>query len=300
MKAMILAAGFGTRLSPLTLTLPKAMMPVGNRPVIDRVIEYLKWNGVDEIIVNAHHFSNRIVSYLAGGERFGLQIEVRVEPEILGTGGGLKNVEDFWGEEPFIVMNSDILVDLDLSEALRAHRERQPLATLVLHDCMPFNMIKTDGNGRITEIGHEIGSGRLAFTGIHVVSPELLGHIPAGVKYDIIGCYRSLIRSGRPVGGYVSSGHYWRDMGTIESYVLSNKEALKGSSFLVGGSSCVHESVSLEGWAVIGERCVIEEGAKIGSSILWDNVRVRKGVKITESIVTSSKDVSKDLTGEIK
>jgi len=100
MKAMILAAGLGTRLRPLTLSRPKALMPVGNRPMIDRVIEYLKRCNIDELIVNAHHQKEQLVAHLDNGWPFGLNIRVKVEPKILGTGGGIKNTEGFWDDKP--------------------------------------------------------------------------------------------------------------------------------------------------------------------------------------------------------
>ena len=298
MKAMILAAGLGTRLKPLSLQKPKALMPVGNRPVIDRVIGYLKAHNVSRIVVNAHHMHGQIVQYLDKGRTFGVEIDVRVEPEILGTGGGIKNTEDFWDEGPFIVINGDILTDIDLGPAIDAHQSNRALATLILHDCKPFNQVTMDEQMNITDIAPKSGEGRLAFTGIHILDPAMLAHIPSGVFSNIIDSYLGLIRSGGAVMGYVSSGHYWRDIGMLDSYVLANKEAAKGQS-LISEDCSIHRSVFLSDWAVIGRGAVLGQGVEIKRSILWEGVKVKNRVKIMDSIVTSSRVVKHNLFNEI-
>jgi mannose-1-phosphate guanylyltransferase len=299
MKAMILAAGMGTRLMPLTLSRPKALMPIANRPVIKGVIEYLKKHGVTEMVVNAHHLSDHIVKYLEGGKPFGVEIEVKVEPAILGTGGGIKNTSGFWGAESFLVINSDIVTDLDLSNAINVHRKMGNIATLVLHDCEPFNKIKIDESSKILEISDSRHTGNLAFTGIHIVNPELLDFIPEGAYFDIIECYRQLIGSESQIGAYVAHDFYWKDIGAIREYILANKEALKGTPFLIPRNCTIDESVTIKDWAVIGEDCLLEEGADVRRSILWDQVKVGKGVRIIDSIVTSSKEVTSDIISEI-
>jgi mannose-1-phosphate guanylyltransferase len=299
MKAMILAAGFGTRLRPLTLIRPKALMPVANIPVIDGIIEHLRRHGVKEIVVNAHHLSEQIVAHLDGGLPFGIKIEVVVEREILGTGGGLKNTGGIWGSDPFIVANSDIVTDIDLSDALSIHKKKGNIATLVLHDYRPFNTVSIDGSSAIVDISDKPDTGRLAFTGIHIVNPELLGYIPDGEYFDIIKCYRYLIKNGDRVGAYVVRDHYWRDIGTINSYILANKEAVGGTSSLISEKCRIHYSAALKDWAVIGENCLLEEGVEIKRSILWDGVKVRKGVSVIDSIVTSSKEIVGDTISEV-
>jgi len=303
MKAMILAAGLGTRLRPLTSKRPKALLPVANRPLIERTIEYLKAHGISEIVVNAHHCHRQIVEHLTNDSDFGIGIDVRVEPEILGTGGGIKNTADFWDSEPFIVINGDILTDIDLSEPYEIHQRKRALATLILHDYGPFNKIRVDSALDIRDIPHETALDkprRLAFTGVHVINPALLKYIPNGVFSDIIDCYRGLIKSGSPPHAHVIKGHYWRDIGTVGSYFLTNREyAMEENSFLVAPNCRIDPSVTLAEWAVIGENGDLEEGVEIKRSILWEKVRVKKGVKVIDSIVTSSKEVKVDLINEI-
>jgi len=298
MKGMILAAGLGTRLRPLTLDTPKALMPVCNQPMIDWVIGYLRGYGVDELIVNAHHHQEQIVSHLDGGKPFGLNIRVAVEPRILGTGGGIKNTEGFWNNSPFFVMNSDILTDIDLSRALQAHQAAGCLATLVLHDCGPFNQVRIDDNLHILDIGSEPAPGRLAFTGIHIIEPDLLDHIPEGEFSNIIDGYLRLIQDGYLIGAHVSQGHYWRDVGTIGSYLFANRESLKGNPWLLGENSRLDPSATIRDWAVLGNRTVVEAGAEVVRSVLWEGVTVKQGVRIMDSVVTSFRTVEEDLVGQ--
>jgi NDP-sugar pyrophosphorylase family protein len=250
---------------------------------------------VDELIVNAHHLQGQMVSHLDGGRPFGLRIQVTVEPRILGTGGGIKNTEGFWDDAPFIVINSDILTDIDLARGCEAHQERGSLATLILHDCEPFNQVRINDDLDILDIAPEPGPGRLAFTGIHIVEPDLLSHIPAGEFSSIVDCYLKLIREGRPIRAYVSRGHYWRDVGTIRSYLLANQEALHGNQRLSGGGCRIHPSAVIRDWAVMGHGTVLEAEAEVGRSVLWEDVTVGKGIRVMDSIVTSSQVVNKDL-----
>ena len=299
MKAMILAAGLGTRLRPLTFSRPKALMPIGNRAMIDRVIEYLKKYNTDELIVNAHHHQEQLVAHLDGGRPFGLKIQVKVEARILGTGGGIKNTEGFWDDEPFVVINGDILTDIDLARACEAHQKEGNLITLILHDCEPFNQILINERLDIMDIAPKACPGRLAFTGIHIIEPEILSHIPKDRFYNIIDCYQKLIREGRPIRAHVSKAHYWRDVGTIESYFLANREVLQENPILSGPGCRIHDSVRLKEWAVIGQDTNLEEEVEIRRSVLWEGVKVNKGLRVIDSIVTSSKEVREDLVGNI-
>ncbi len=291
MKAMILAAGLGTRLRPLTSDRPKALVPVGNKPLIDRLIQYLKEHHVSEIVVNAHHHPQQVVKHLDCGKPFGIDIDVRVEPDILGTGGGIKNTEDFWDADPFFVINGDILTNIDLGQALESHQKSKNLATLILHSYRPFNYVRIDKDLNIKDIASESHPTRLAFTGIHIIEPELLNHIPSGVFSNIVDCYRQLMKSGKPIRAYISKGHYWRDIGTVSSYVLANRESLQGDSFLIAPDCRIHESARLRDWAIVGENACLEKNIEIRGSILWKNVRIKSETKVIDSIVTSFKEV---------
>ncbi|MBN1626891.1 MAG: NDP-sugar synthase [Deltaproteobacteria bacterium] len=300
MKALILAAGLGTRMKGLTEKRPKALMPIANRPVIARNIEYLMSFGVRHFAVNAHHHHVQIVEYLNGGIPFGVEIDVRVEKDILGTGGAIKNFSDFFGDDPFIVLNADILTDIDLEKAYNCHVNSGKIATMILHDYEPFNQIMIR-DSHIIDISRQKSPERLAFTGIHIISPDILSYMPESGYSDIIDCYNRLIRSGKAIGAYVSERHYWRDIGTPESYIAANRERLEfeNRSFIVGHDSEIALSASFTGWAAAGRGAVLEDGVEVKRSILWDNVTVKKGVKITDSVVTSLKVIDHDLMKEI-
>ena len=203
-------------------------------------------------------------------------------------------MSDFWDDAPFVVINGDILTDIDLGKAYKTHCDRQNLATLVLHDYTPFNQIQVDNNLNITDIALEARPARLAFTGIHIIESELLTYIPEGVFSSVIDCYRRLISQGRPVRAHIPGRHYWRDIGSVGSYLLANKEALKKGGFLLGPNCRVHSSARLNDWVVIGQGARLEEGVQITRSVLWERVKVKKGVRVIDSIITSSREVKFD------
>ncbi len=286
MKAMILAAGFGTRLEPLTHKRPKALVPVANSPMVDRTIAYLKEHGIKEVVINAHHLSEQFVSHFRHPALFGIPIHIAVEKDILGTGGGIKNVEDFWNDEPFVVINVDIITDIDLRAALRAHTQNRNLATLVLHDYPQFNQVRIDTRGNIKDFYEKAQPGLLAFTGIHILSKPVLDYIPRGTFYSIIDAYRSIIEDGGAVGSYVPAGHYWTDIGSIESYIQANKEMVGGRKVLAGKDSTIHPSATLDGWVVVGPGSKIGENAFVQDSILWEGVEIGRGASVVNCVIT--------------
>jgi NDP-sugar pyrophosphorylase family protein len=301
MKAMILAAGFGTRLRPLTEKIPKVLVPVANKPVIDRIIFSLKRFGVSRILVNVHHHANLLKSHLESG-RHGIDITLSEEPDILGTGGGLKKTMDFWDDEPFMVLNGDTMTDIDLQSALHAHITSGRIATLILHDHPAYNKISLNENADITDIPTAYPphmQERLAFTGIHILKPRLLKAIPGNGYSDIMDTYRALISSGTPIGGYVVENHHWHDIGSLDSYVAANRTFLEETPFLVGTGCRIHPQASLRDWAVIGKDTVVEKGAQISRSIIWEKVSVRQNVNVADSIVTDRREVTASLQNQI-
>jgi mannose-1-phosphate guanylyltransferase len=300
MKAIILAAGLGTRLKTLTANRPKALMPILNRPIIARTIDYLKSHGVNHIAVNAHHHFKQVLDYLRNGKPFGIEMDVRVEEEILGTGGAIKNFSDFWGADPFIVVNGDVLTDIPLAAAYEYHLRSDRPATMILHDYEQFNQVMVNEDCQVIDISRQKSYGRLAFTGIHILSREVLSYIPGPGYSDIIDSYRTLIQSGA-LGAYISKNHYWRDIGSPDSYIAAHGEILAATKhpFVIGPNSIIDRSVELRGWAAIGEKAILEKGSIIEKSILWDNVTLKEGVRIFNSVVTSSKLIDRDLIDEI-
>jgi aminoglycoside/choline kinase family phosphotransferase/dTDP-glucose pyrophosphorylase len=223
MKAMILAAGLGTRLRPFTTNIPKPLFPVAGRPLLDIIIHRLQKAGCEAIIINTHHLYKKIDSFLAG-QKYSIPVFTSYEPFILGTGGAIKNVEGFWDDQPFMVINSDILTDIDLRDVYDFHLNHKYTATLVLYDCKKFNNVLITKENFIggfddKENNENISYKRkLTFTGIQVLDPDILNFIPENLFYSIIDAYRNLIFSGKRLKAFIEQEHYWKDIGTPGSY----------------------------------------------------------------------------------
>ena len=223
MKALILAAGFGTRLAPHTHRLPKPLFPVAGEPVLGRTIATLKRAGCHGIAVNAHHLADQISDYLLRND-FGLPVVVSHETEILGTGGAIRHLVDYWDSEPFIIINADIVTDIDLAKVYQDHRRQVGPVTLVMHDREPFNQVWVDSSDRVIgfdRFGASLNTGRhqkMAFTGIHVVDAEIVRWIPPDEFCDIISVYQHILEEGEIIHAHVVKGHYWQDMGSPARY----------------------------------------------------------------------------------
>jgi NDP-sugar pyrophosphorylase family protein len=222
---MILAAGLGTRLRPLTDRLPKPLLPIAGRPMIEYTLAWVAAAGIRQVMINLHHMGDRI-RQTVGRERFGLEISYSDEPEILGTGGGLKRVERFFSDEPFLVVNADVLTAVDPNAVIGAHLAKQPLATLVVRrdpEAAAYGALGIDHDGRIRRF---LGRGPKAsapledvmFTGVHVLDPRIFADLPAaGVFSPITDAYIAIVERGAPLMGYLTDAP-WIDIGTPERY----------------------------------------------------------------------------------
>lgn len=223
MKALILAAGYGTRLAPHTHFLPKPLFPVAGKPVLGRLIATLKHAGCHGIAVNTHHLADQISDYLSRND-FGLPVVVSHETEIMGTGGAIRRLVDYWDSEPFIVINADIVTDIDLARAYRDHRRRAAPVTLVMHDREPFNQVWVDSSNKVIGFDRfrvlpDTGRHRkIAFTGIHVVDAGIVRWIPPDEFCDIISVYQRILDEGGIIHAHVATDHYWQDMGSPHHY----------------------------------------------------------------------------------
>lgn len=221
MKALILAAGFGTRLAPHTDHTPKPLFTVGGRTVLDRLIDALAAAGAQAVAVNTHHLHERIERHVAR-QHYPLPVTVHREAQILGTGGAIRNLSAFWDTAPFMVVNSDIVTDIDLRAVYAWHLAHPGPVTMVLHDCPRFNQVSVNAAGEVVAFhsaaARDGARGRLAFTGIQVIDPQVLAHIPAGRFVHIIDVYRDLLAAGRKIRACVQPHPLWHDIGTAESY----------------------------------------------------------------------------------
>ncbi len=235
MKAMILAAGLGNRLRPLTNTIPKPLLPVAGTPLIVWNLLLLKRYGFYDVVINLHHLGPMIEQALGNGSRFGLRIIYSHEPIILGTGGGLKQAEPHFSGEPVLVVNGDTLFELDLERLSSFHRQRRAAATLVLRqdpEAARWGLVEIGPDDRILRItgrgeeGAAPGAPRM-FAGIHILHPRLLRDVPKGGVSSIIDAYVRAIQQGELILGYDFKG-YWSDVGTPERYAQAEHDAERG------------------------------------------------------------------------
>ncbi len=243
MKAMVLAAGLGTRLRPLTNDRPKALVEVAGRTLLEIALTRLKGFGVREAIVNTHHFAEMIPAYLAKHDNFGMRIEISHEEELLDTGGGLKQAAWFFLEdgpdaaEPFLVHNVDVISTIDLGRMAQFHREKNALATMAVQDRETSRPLLFDKAGRLSGRGgkHSGSADRveerldsLAFSGIHVVSPRLFAKLDEEGAFSIIDAYLRLAAQGERILAFRTDGYEWRDLGRPENVIEAERE-LRGA-----------------------------------------------------------------------
>lgn len=246
MKAMILAAGLGTRLRPLTDDRPKALVEVAGHTMLELTLARLRSFGVTEVIVNTHHFADRMAEYLRAHNNFGMHIEISYERELLDTGGGLKHAAWFFQEpgpdrdQPFLLHNVDVLSTIDLARMLCAHTKSGALATLAVQDRSTSRYLLFDESGELCgrragltgppELARPAETRQaLAFAGIHVLSPSIFGQITEQGAFSIIDAYLRLSASGVTIAGFRADDSYWRDLGRPEHVVQAADDMRNGT-----------------------------------------------------------------------
>jgi NDP-sugar pyrophosphorylase family protein len=314
MKAMILAAGEGTRLLPLTRYRPKPLFPIYNAPLLGLTIDHLKRAGVKEIVINTHHLNQSIERYLGEIKPAGVNIQLSHEETLLGTGGAIKKVEDFWNDSPFIVINGDIIHTIDISRAYQNHVDRGNLATLIVHNHPPYHRVEIDQEETIVGLRKQrvktssSTTRKLAFTGIHIISPLILEKIPPRCHVDIINLYLELIASGEHIGGYPVEGHYWLDIGTPNDYhrihqdIHNNTKDLRNAYPYTSSkkkTEAIGSGVSFEGYVSLGRNTTLGKNCTIRDSILWDGITIKDNLIIERCIIGSGVLVEHSLKEEI-
>ena len=237
MKAMILAAGLGTRLRPLTDKCPKALVEINGRTMLEIAILRLQQAGVSEVVINAHHFREMIVEYLRSKNDFGIRVEVSLEHTLLDTGGGLNKARHFFEDgtdEPFILHNVDVLSNIDLGRMIDAHKQHQALATLAVQDRKTSRYLLFDDQLRLcgrraSNSEPEVIPGRqakqaLAFSGIHIISRRLLTLLKEEGAFSIIDSYLRLAAEAEKIMAYRADEFYWRDLGKPESVAQATED----------------------------------------------------------------------------
>ena len=218
-KAFILCAGLGTRLRPLTLRRPKALLPLKGKPIIFHIIEHLKSIGVKEVILNTHHMSHTFDEVLGDGSKIGIKIHYSDERDLLETGGGLKKVESFFKDTTFIMYNCDVITNVNLEEMLIYHRKNKNKVTLLSSSNRNPKCLVVDSKNKVSSIVVSSSNlGTHAFCGIHIIEPFIFEHIPEGEKISIVKTYLKLIEEGIPIDIFPIKDAFWQEIGSMESY----------------------------------------------------------------------------------
>ncbi|MBC6434643.1 NDP-sugar synthase [Nostoc sp. HG1] len=320
MKAMILAAGKGTRVRPITQTIPKPMIPILQKPVMEFLVELLRQHGFDQIMVNVSHLADVIENYFRDGQKFGVQIaysfEGRIEDgeligEALGSAGGMRRIQDFspFFDDTFVVLCGDALIDLDLTAAVKWHREKGAIATIVMksvprEEVPSYGVVVTDESGKIKAF-QEKPSVKEALstdinTGIYIFEPEIFNYIPSGKEYDIGSqLFPALVAAGAPFYG-ISMDFEWVDIGKVPDYWRAIQSVLLGQvknvsipgievrpGIYVGLNVAVNwDKVDITGPVYIGGMTIIEDGAKIvGPTMIGPNCWLCSGATVENSVI---------------
>jgi NDP-sugar pyrophosphorylase family protein len=310
MRAMILAAGFGTRLFPLTVDRTKPAIPFLGKPLVGYVAEYLSGFGFDEIVVNLHHQPESVKNALGDGSDFGVKIHYALEhPAILGTAGALWNAREFLRDETFLVINGKIITDIDLAAALGMHKDSGALATMVLKENQKhekFTEIETEG-GFVKNFGgfpepifdDEIRNPQsairnpLMYTGIQILEPAVFDYIPPIVESDIISVfYRPAMARGEKIAAHVTTGN-WRELSTIGRYRDISLAVLSetGKDVSIGKNADIALTATVKD-SILWDNVTIENAAVVERAILGDNVRIKAGETIINAAVVRAELVA--------
>ena len=277
---MILAAGFGQRLFPLTIDRTKPAIPFLGKPLIGYVAEYVSKFGFSEFVVNLHHQPESVMRSLGDGSRFGVRINYTLEePEILGTAGALDNAREYLQDDTFLIINGKIITDIDISKAVETHKKSGALATMVLKENPKFEKfteVFTD-NGAVNGFGSGYpdksairdprSATPLMFTGIHILEPRVFDYIPRGQYSDIVPVfYNPAIEKGEKIAAHITDGN-WFELSTIPRYLDISLAMMNGQNVFSG------------------ENCSIHDSAKVSNSVIWDGVKIENGAKLNRTII---------------
>lgn len=317
-KAMILAAGVGSRLDPLTRNVPKPMVPIVNQPVMEHIVRLLVRHGFTDIVCNTHYLAEQIENYFNDGRALGANMSFNREAELLGTAGGLKRVAEnanfFDLNETFLVVGGDDLTDIDLAAMLRFHRAKKAVATIGLAtvtDPSQFGVVVLESGGQISRFVEKPKPGtapsNLVNTGVYLFEPAVLDLIPSGKFHDFgKDVFPFLLQQKEPFFGYTTSD-YWRDVGNLREYRESHDDFFEGNTGLqpnvpqagdglwIGEGCDIDPTARIEAPAVIGPGCRIGPGAHVSEcSVLGADCVIGEGATVAHSILWARSQVEPD------
>ncbi|MDO9542157.1 MAG: NDP-sugar synthase, partial [Kiritimatiellia bacterium] len=304
-KAIILAAGLGTRMYPLSLDTPKPLMPVWGKPIMEHLLDLLIRWGVKEVLVNLHFHPSPICEYLKKEKPKGLRVSFSFEPEIMGTGGVLRRAEWFLDNKPFWMINADIAADLTPFRLLAEFERRKTIAALWMEpDRGPLTVEIRHGKVVNFQTSRPGTKGTYTFCGLQLISPALLNYLPSDQFCSIIQAYQNAIQAGRLVRGVCVPGSYWADLGTPESYLKAHAEIRERYRQKLPGQQLFNprqnrqitklrrRGVFISGFAAIDKTAVLHPGAKIENAVIWRKAVIGPNGKVQNAIVGSECEIN--------
>ncbi len=326
-KAMIMAAGAGTRLNPLTQKVPKPMVPVVNTPILEFILKHLQKYGINDVIANTHHIAESIQNAYGGKNHVGINFQYVYEPELTGTAGGVKKTEFFFEPgDTFIVISGDALTDVNIEKLYEKHKKSGAMATMALKEIpisevAHFGVVVLDSNSRVTGFQEkprpEEAKSNLVNAGIYIFETDVFNYIPANQFYDFAkNVFPAMMANNELLYAHVIDD-YWNDIGTIKQYKHSSLDILAGKVNLdipypetengwiaesadiadsvvfkgvsvIGKGSKVEDHVKLSENNIIGNNCIIKAGARIENSIIWDDVVIGENVSLDNCIIANN------------
>lgn len=295
-RAVVMAGGFGTRLRPLTASLPKPMVPVANRPMMEHVVRLLKKHGFDEVVVLLYFQPDRITSYFGDGRQFGVNIRYLRPDGDFGTAGSVRLALDFLDDQ-FIIISGDVLTDFDLNSAFRFHQENESSATIVLtrqENPLPYGVVITDLNHQITRFLEKPSWGEVfsdtVNSGVYMLEKKAMASLPAGRFVDFgRDLFPRWLAEGRVMHGHVAGG-YWRDIGNVEEYARAHRDILNGRVELQTSGDVSSDGDQTKVYR--GARVNIADDAELrGKVILGDGVRIGSGARISDSVIGAGTEI---------
>ena len=319
-KAMIMAAGVGSRLDPLTQLVPKPLVPIANRPVMDILFENLSSLGVKDVISNTYYLADQIIDRYKQNN-FGINFNYIKEESLSGTAGGLKKCQYFFSEgDTFLVLSADGLSNADIEKGIEIHRNSNAIATIgikevPMEEVPHFGVVVTDDDGYIKEFQEkpsiEDAKSNFINTGIYIFDYKIFDYIPADTFYDFAKnlCPKLLVE--RQINTFEIK-EYWSDIGTLDQYKQSTQDLFnglcdfkhaeiltKGSGSYICGNSKIDNTVKFIGNSTIGDNCTIGKNVVLENSIIWDNVTVEDDVSLKNCVIASNSRVGADLYSQI-
>lgn len=321
-KAMIMAAGVGSRLEPLSSVVPKPLVPLANVPTMDILVKHLKSFGIKDIVANTFYKADDIKEHYETNN-LGVNFKFIKETELSGTAGGVKKCQFFFNEnEDFIIMSGDGLTDLNIEEAYASHKKSGAIATIIIKEIerketFKYGIVVTDKNGFVDNFQEkpsvELAKSNLANTGIYIFNYKIFNFIPANTFYDFAkNVFPSILDSGLKINTYEHKG-YWSDIGSLDQYHQSNIDLLNHildsykpvihktltGQYIIGENVVFGNNCNIKDSCVIGSNCQFGNNVTIKNSIIWDNVKIANNVTIENSIILTGTYIQHSIKEQI-